>query len=349
MMTMKLNKAACFTDIHWGRKNNSETHNQDCLRFVDWFCDQVKKDNEIDHIIFLGDWFEHRASINGLTLDYAYQGATKIKDLGLPVYFIVGNHDLYYRSTREIFSTKVFESLGFNLIDKPTIVEELGPKGTLICPFLYEEEYPNLIQYIKIPVWFGHFEFKGFVITGDTKVKEYGPDAKDFKNVTRIFSGHFHKRQQQKNVTYIGNAFPADFSDANDLERGMMIYDYEKDSVNFIDWPHCPSYIKTTLTKLAKDPKNILRKDAIVNCMVDKEITYEQSLKLREQLIKKYNLRDVNLQENPEVMASLESTEIDAQELEELDTTGSLVESMLGKIEAETIDNEKLIKLYKEL
>ena len=49
----KMNKAACFTDIHWGRKNNSELHNQDCLRFVEWFCGEVKKDTDIDLLTHL--------------------------------------------------------------------------------------------------------------------------------------------------------------------------------------------------------------------------------------------------------------------------------------------------------
>ena len=32
-------KAACFTDIHWGLKNNAKQHNEDCLDFIDWFID----------------------------------------------------------------------------------------------------------------------------------------------------------------------------------------------------------------------------------------------------------------------------------------------------------------------
>jgi len=345
----KMNKAACFTDIHWGRKNNSELHNQDCLRFVEWFCGEVKKDTDIDHIVFMGDWFEHRSAINGLTLDYAYKGAKKIKELGLPVYFIVGNHDLYYRTTRDVYSTNFFDSLGFNLINEPTVAEELGPKGALLCPFLFEEEYASLAKYFKIPVWFGHFEFKGFVITGDTKKMEHGPDPKDFDKPKRIFSGHFHKRQTEKNITYIGNAFPADFSDANDFNRGMMKYDYESDNVEFIDWDECPSYIKTKLTDLASNPKSILRKDARVNCIVDKDITYEKSLKIKETLTEKFGLREINLQENPEKMAALEGTELDDEELDELDTTEALVKRMLEKVEAESIDTKKLIKIYEEL
>lgn len=36
-------KVACFTDIHFGLKSNSATHNQDCEDFVDWFIKTAKK------------------------------------------------------------------------------------------------------------------------------------------------------------------------------------------------------------------------------------------------------------------------------------------------------------------
>ena len=32
-------KAAVFTDIHFGLKNNSSIHNQDCEDYIDWFID----------------------------------------------------------------------------------------------------------------------------------------------------------------------------------------------------------------------------------------------------------------------------------------------------------------------
>ena len=35
-------KAACFTDIHFGLKNNSRQHNNDCENFVNWFIDEAK-------------------------------------------------------------------------------------------------------------------------------------------------------------------------------------------------------------------------------------------------------------------------------------------------------------------
>jgi hypothetical protein len=79
------------------------------------------------------------------------------------------------------------------------------------------------------------------------------------------------------------------------------------------------------------------------------DLTYEQSIKLKEQLIKKYQLREINLHENPDQLVAFEDTDIDDEELENLDTTEDLVINMLSKIEADAINNDKLISIFKGL
>jgi hypothetical protein len=37
-------KFALLTDIHFGKKNNSAIHNQDCVDFIEWFEEQVLSD-----------------------------------------------------------------------------------------------------------------------------------------------------------------------------------------------------------------------------------------------------------------------------------------------------------------
>ena len=36
-------RAAIFTDLHLGEKSNSVVHNEDCVRYIDWFIDLAKK------------------------------------------------------------------------------------------------------------------------------------------------------------------------------------------------------------------------------------------------------------------------------------------------------------------
>ena len=80
------------------------------MDYVDWFCAQVRSDPTIDHINFLGDWHENRSAINIATLKASLEGARRLNSLGLPIFFIVGNHDLYNRHNREIHSLHTWMS-----------------------------------------------------------------------------------------------------------------------------------------------------------------------------------------------------------------------------------------------
>lgn len=348
---MNLKKFASFTDIHFGKKQNSEQHNKDCIRFLQWFCDNVRNDPKVDHIVFMGDWHENRSALNISTLHYSYIGASMLNDLGLPVYFIVGNHDLFHRNNRDIHSVILFNEMhNFIVIDEPTYVDDIHG-GVLLSPYLFHHEYSNLTEYLKVPIWMGHFEFKGFNITGHSDYKmPVGPDPEDYKQPHLIFSGHFHKRQADQNIVYTGNTFPMDFGDAGDIDRGMTLYDFEQDDVEFRNWHDCPKYIKTTLSKIA-DGTEQLSNYARVRCIVDTPITFEQMTELRQHFVDTYQLREFIMEEANEVGEALSETEasIDIDEGTELADVNDLVMQMLDDIDTEHIDNQKLIGIYQRL
>lgn len=350
MSKVSIARMAIFTDIHFGAKGNSEQHNQDCLEFIDWFCDNVKAMGDIDAIGFLGDWFENRNALNVATLNHSYEGAKKINELGLPVYYIVGNHDLYLRHTRDIHSVIHFNEFdNFIVIDQPQVFEnEHG--DMLMCPYLFHNEYQDLLSKLQIPVWMGHFEFKGFVVTGSDIRMKHGPEPTDFKGPKVILSGHFHKRQHSENtnIVYLGNTFPTTFGDANDFDRGMSVYDFTKNNLEFRNWKDCPKYIKTKLSDVL-DGKVDFHPKSYVKCLVDVEITFEESGVLKQSLIKKYKLRDFTLEESLELVEALTETETDDLEIDELMSTDQAVIEMLKQIESDKIDNKRLIRIYEQL
>lgn len=346
-MSKKLYKSAAFTDIHFGRRQNSETHNQDCLDFVTWFVEQVKADPTIDHVNFYGDWNEHRNAINGLTMDYSYRAAKLLNSLDMPVFFIVGNHDLYFRNNRNVFTTFPYESLdNFKLIKEITVVEEVGDKGSLYVPFLFEDEFPKLLDYVKYPVVHGHLEFAGFVITGDTIIKEHGPDHKLYKSFKRIFTGHYHKRQSIGNVHYIGSTHPMDFSDAGDVARGMAIYDHRSDDLSFIDWPDCPSYTRCKVSDVISDPKSVLRAKGYVKAYVDIELDQPEVIALKEKLVKKYNVRELHFEENKKQNIQGDETIDESLKEESIDT---IIKEKLKTVEVEGIETDFLLSIYEAL
>lgn len=345
-MSKKLTKSACFTDIHVG-KSNDERHNQDCVRYIDWFCEQVIKE-QADNIIFLGDWFENRSAINVSALNYSYQCAKKLNDLNIPVFFIIGNHDLYYRHTRDMYSTIQFhEFSNFNIINTPTIINEIET-SPLLCPFLFPDEYPDLIKYNNVKTWWGHFEFKGFIVTGYNMTMQSGPDHTQFNGPSYIFSGHFHKRQIGGNVVYIGNTFPTNFGDANDNERGCMIYDHSNENITFLNWDDCPKYIKTTLSDVL-DGNIILPDQAKVQCLIDIPITYEESVGIKQKCVDEYQLRDFITEESKDIDNAITNTENSNNPEDELFSIDDLVIQMLESINTDHINNSLLIEQYQRL
>lgn len=354
----KLIKSASFTDIHFGRKANSTLHNQDCIDFIEWFCDNVNDDKDIDHINFLGDWNENRSALNIHTLNYSYKGAKMLDSLGLPIYFIIGNHDLYYKNSREVHSViHHSEFNNFQIIDHPIVIENIGTTtGALLCPYLFHEEYPSLTKFLDIETWWGHFEFKGFIVTGYNITMPTGPNAEEFKGPRYIFSGHFHKRQafEDSNVVYIGNAFPGDFGDAGDNERGLMTYNHESKEVLFSNWEDCPKYIKTKLTDLIdidKDERGqILLPNSRVNCLADVPLEFDEQNFLKQKFMEEFDLRELNFEESPAVQIALSDTEAGIDwDNEELQTVDELVLVMLNNIKTKHIDNHLLVDIYKNI
>jgi metallophosphoesterase superfamily enzyme len=104
-MSNLFKKAAVFTDIHFGLKSNSITHNEDCLAFVQWAVAKAKEQG-CETCFFLGDWHNNRAALNILTLNYSLRALEHMNDNFDAVYFIPGNHDLYYRDKRDVQSVE---------------------------------------------------------------------------------------------------------------------------------------------------------------------------------------------------------------------------------------------------
>lgn len=346
--TKTLKKTAGFTDIHFGRKSNSDVHNTDCVNFVKWFCDQVRQDPEIDSVVFMGDWHENRNALNISTLTYSYQAARLLNELGLPIYFCIGNHDLYHRHTRELFSVIPFQEFSnFIVVNEPIVVPNMG-NGTLISPFLFHNEYPKLAEFLQLQSWWGHFEFKGFVVTGYNVTMPTGPEAADFAG-PQIFSGHFHKRQSSGNIHYIGNTFPMDFSDAGQNDRGMMVFDHMTGKRVYTDWADCPKYAKVKLTDILDDT-TIIHTNARIKCVIDVPISYEESTLLRSKFLEDFDLREFSMEESQDINDALKDTEIDIDVNDiKLDSVDDLVVQMINSIDTPHIENGMLTQIYQQL
>lgn len=336
-----------FTDLHVGARNNSEQHNLDCQDYIDWFIEKVKEEKP-SHIAFLGDFFENRNQINVRTLNHGAEICRKLNAIGLPIIFIVGNHDLYRRSDREVFSTNVFDDLeNFLMVSQPIRLS----KEWFVAPYLFRDEYAKTVADINSSKYvLGHFEFKGYVVTGADRVMDHGPDADSFSGPRYIFSGHFHKRQYNKNIIYIGNTFPTNYGDAGDPERGMCVFDVEGDDVYFHNWEQAPLFFKTRLSRVLEGDVTFPER-ARVRCTLDMDVGYSDVQALREEMINSFSLREFSVEEDLQARKEMLEEGMELKGDLDLSTLDNTVHQLIseGVAPSPTIDPSELIRLYEEL
>lgn len=334
-------KAALFTDIHFGLRNDSEQHNQDSLEFVEWFCDQTLKQG-CDTILFLGDWFHNRVRIEVRTAYYSKLAIDMLGSLGLPVYWLLGNHDIYMKNDREIHSLIHLRHDNIRLIDQVTQIEDVT-----FSPWLVTDEH-SIVLSARCKYIFGHFELPFFLMNQviEKVYDGHGLHIDDFQNCEAVYSGHFHKRQLRANkskipIHYIGNCFGHDFNDANDHERGMAILEYGETMPQYIEWPDAPTFDRYEISEFLKliesaDPQF---PRATLELMDDMDLPADTANELREAI----QARNVKIR-RPKKTQIIEEKTTDIVKYKSLD---EMIEAKLRSMTYEgKYDPEMLIRLY---
>jgi DNA repair exonuclease SbcCD nuclease subunit len=331
-------KAACFTDIHFGLKTGSRIHNQDCEEFVTWFCETAKAQG-CETAIFLGDWHHNRSTTDVSTMNYTVSNLERLNNEFEKVYFILGNHDLFYKDKREINSIE-FMRLFPNVVP---IKEPFTEGDVTFLPWLVGEEWKQVPK-IKSRYVFGHFELPLFYMNAMVQMPDHGTLQGDhFINQEYVFSGHFHKRQSKGNITYIGNAFPHNYADAGDDERGMMTLEWSG-KPEYQSWPNQPVYRTYKLSQIIDTPDELLKPKMHCRVTIDLPITFEEASFIRESFMPQYNLRELMLiPEKVEVESNAVPIEL---EFESVDT---IVMNQINAIESDAYDKNLLLDIYKDL
>ena len=331
-------KAACFTDIHFGLKSGSRIHNQDCEEFVEWFCETAKAQG-CETAIFLGDWHHNRSTTDVSTMNYTVSNLERLNNEFEKVYFILGNHDLFYKDKREINSIE-FMRLFPNVVP---IKEPFTEGDVTFLPWLVGEEWKQVPK-IKSRYVFGHFELPLFYMNAMVQMPDTGTLQGDhFINQEYVFSGHFHKRQSKGNITYIGNAFPHNYADAGDDERGMMILEWGS-KPEYHTWPEQPVYRTYKLSQIIDTPDELLKPKMHCRVTIDLPITFEEASFIRESFMPQYDLRELMLiPEKVEIESNAAPIEL---QFESVDT---IVMNQINAIESEAYDKNLLVDIYKDL
>jgi DNA repair exonuclease SbcCD nuclease subunit len=332
-------KALVLTDLHLGAKSNSRMHNEDCVEFINWAC-ELGREQGCDTVLCLGDWHNNRASINLLTLDYSIRAIELLSQSFDQVFFLPGNHDLFYRDQRSVQSTAWARHL-----PNVTIIDDFFQQGDVsIAPWLIGDDYQKIAR-MESRYMFGHFELPNFMMNARVAMPDVGGIQENhFGNFEQVFSGHFHHRQFRKNITYIGNCFPHNYSDAGDSARGVMILPWAAEPT-FHSWPGQPLYQVLTLSELLAAPAELLRPRMHVRVSLDLDLSYEEANFLKESLTADYKLREL-------VLVPVKSTQAESgvsTPAQRFATVDEIVSQELTNIISDHYDNNILLEIYKNL
>jgi len=254
-------------------------------------------------------------------------------------YFIVGNHDLYYKEKREINSIPMAELYpNIHLIDEISIHNNVA-----VIPWLVGDEWKKVAK-LKSKYMFGHFELPKFKMNAQVEMPDHGQlQAEDFQHQDYIFSGHFHKRQQKGIIHYVGNPFGHNYADVWDFDRGAMFLEWGG-KPEYVNWEEGPRYISMDLSELLKDPDQYLNGHTYAKIELDVDISYEEANFLRETFFDHYDIRELKL------LPKHESPESDTLIGDiKFETVDQIVVDCIQTMDSSAYSVDKLTKIYDDI
>lgn len=235
-------KLAIISDTHCGIRNSSQIFIDHQRTFYEETFFPYLLENNITKILHLGDYYENRTSINFKALN-ANRGMflDKLRDYGIHMDIIPGNHDTFYKNTNSLNALK--ELLGHymnevRIFEEPT-VEQYGSLKVGLIPWINNENEARTRQFVDrcdADVLAAHLELVGFEMQTGI-VAPYGMDSTIFSRFEMVLSGHYHTKSQQDNVHYLGSQMEFFWSDCGD-RKYFHVLDTESRELTPVYNPH---------------------------------------------------------------------------------------------------------------
>ena len=233
-------KVAIINDTHYGVKNDSVSFAAYQNKFFNEVFLPHLIDNNITHVLHLGDLFDRRKYVNFITAKNVEENFVKpLMDAGITMHMVAGNHDTYFKNTNDVNSLK--QLYGNTKYDRfmsywnDTVEIDLDGCKIMLCPWVCDENRDRIKESIRdtnAQVLMGHFEIAGFEMHRGA-VCEHGDAIDSFSKFDMVFSGHFHHKSTHRNISYLGAPYEMTWSDYND-PKGFHIFDTGNRSLEFI-------------------------------------------------------------------------------------------------------------------
>jgi DNA repair exonuclease SbcCD nuclease subunit len=232
-----MSKICILGDTHFGVQNDSYFFLKYSLDYFNNTFFPFLRENNIKHVIHLGDVFDRRKFINMHTLHNIKNNfLIPFYNGEFTLHCILGNHDVYYKNTNKVNSlNELLDGNKIKIYDSPRTVEIEGYMIGFV-PWMTKDNYRECSDFIKrneSDYLCGHFEIEGFELSRGF-VAEHGISNKDFKSYKRVFSGHYHYKQEKENILYTGTPYQLNFSDVEE-PKGIHLFSPKDNKVTFIE------------------------------------------------------------------------------------------------------------------
>ena len=195
----------------------------------------------------------------------------KLRQLGIRLHVLVGNHDIHMRESVDINSPSLVlaEYDNIKVYQQPTTVS-IGDTTIDIVPWICRDNQQEIFDFIAkstSDLCFGHFEITGFQMYKGMESHE-GLSTSMFEKYELVCSGHYHTRSQRGNITYVGTPYEMTWQDYND-PKGYHLFDTDSRSLTFVQNPNT-IFVKLEYddTQPLIDLKKIDLQDAFVRVVV---------------------------------------------------------------------------------
>jgi len=202
-----------------------------------------------DVLVQLGDIFDNRDMVQIDVLYEVDRIFSEISDI-LPVHIIVGNHDIFNKSTNDVNTSRVLRLIpNITLYETSTVVDLCGKK-CLMMPWVErkKDQVEILKKYSGCDYLFCHSDLNGakMHLSSVAHKNKDKIDVEDFGGYGGVYSGHIHIRQVTKNFVFVGAPYEMDRNDVGN-QKGITVIDTISGDDSFIPNTLSPRFLKVSV------------------------------------------------------------------------------------------------------
>lgn len=335
-------KIMMMGDIHSGKSLNEDLLEMQ-LEVFEWSINLAKKE-KVNAIIQSGDFFDKRQSVDFKALHNWKPSIEKLRKSKIPFIYVAGNHCFYHKNENDINSFRLLFEPNKNwtyVIDEPVEFKEFN---LLVVPWMNkntEQKDLKTIAKSKMKYCLGHFPINGFQLVKGF-VEKNGLDSKTFKKFKKTYSGHFHLRDETKNITYIGSLTELDWNDYKN-QKGIYILDTKTGKDKF--YPHKRTLFEKIIIKHEDDidkidAKRYNNKRIKFELFIENSITVEQKIAELQEVSSKFELIDK--------YTIIKNMDVDI-EFAKKEEVSDIFNEYIGNLTLSKTENKGVTKIFSEL